>query len=88
MQDSLTCCPECNAPVMKIVSLCNGFSRKQANQYPEVLHAKYWRDQNGVRHKVTSADGHAKSATVSRLKKVSPEVVEARRKRDMRKTKP
>lgn len=82
MKELLTACPECGGELIKLVSLCNGFAKKQANQYPEVLKAKYWRDQNGIRHRVTSSDGHAKSPTVSRQKTVPPEVAEARRQTD------
>lgn len=80
---NITACSCCGAAVEKLCSLCSGYSKKQPNQYPEVLKAKYWRDQNGVRHRVTAADGHAKSATVSRRKTVSDETVEARRKSDL-----
>jgi hypothetical protein len=77
-------CPKCGNIVEKLVSLCNGYSKKQANQYAEVRNAKYWRDQNGIRHKVTEADGHAKSTTVSKRQTVSKEVAEARRDRDLK----
>lgn len=82
----LDACPECGNKIERLVSLCNGFAKKQPNQYPEVKHAKYWRDQNGVRHKVTDADGHAKSATVSRKQTVPQEKVEAKKKADYHKT--
>lgn len=78
-------CPKCGNPIIRLMSLCYGFSRKNANQFSEVLNAKYWRDNNGVRHKVTAADGHAKSATTGRRRTVPDEVVEARKQRDVKK---
>ena len=56
------------------------------NNYNDVRHAKYWRDKNGVRHKVTNADGYSNSPTVSRRVTASPEQIEDRKKSDKKKT--
>jgi len=79
----LQVCDKCGNPVERIPSLCSmnmGF--REANQYPDVKYHKYWRDRNGVRHKVTPADGDHKSPTVSRRVTASPEQIAARKKRD------
>lgn len=84
VSDSLTECPECGNKVDKLISSIGGvvFKGRQMNQYADVLQAKYWRDQNGVRHKVGPGDGSPNSPTVPRRQTASPEEVQARIKRD------
>jgi putative FmdB family regulatory protein len=76
-------CPQCQHPIEKQISLMAGYiiKNREANQFKDIRQAKYWRDKNGVRHKVTPADGTSKSATVSKQTK-SPEEVAAAKKRD------
>ena len=84
--DTLENCPECNGKeFIKLISLCGGIiiSNREANQYSDIKRAKYWRDKNGVRHKVGPGDGHTGSGTVTK-RTVSPEVAEARRRRERR----
>jgi hypothetical protein len=57
------------------------FKGREANQYNDIHAAKYWRDKNGVKHKVTPADGDVNSATVKRQTK-SPQEIEAARRRE------
>jgi hypothetical protein len=59
---------------------------RQINEYNDVLKAKYWRDKNGVRHKVTPSDGSSGAATVKK-QTASPELVDYRKKRDAEKDK-
>jgi len=59
-------CPECKNSVRKIFSVgVVLMGSKEANQYADIKSARYWRDKNGIRHKVTQADGYSGSATVS-----------------------
>lgn len=77
-------CSECqNKYFTKVISCPHGVIIKnlEMNQYKDVLSSRYWRDKNGVRHKVTPGDGHSGSTTVNR-QTVSPEVAKARKKRD------
>ena len=61
---------------------------RQINQYSDVRGAKYWRDKDGVRHKVTAADGHKRSSTVSSKRKFTDAQVvineKARKKQEKR----
>ena len=86
--EPLTKCPLCEAPVHRLISCPAGcvFRGRQMNQMNDVKYAKYWRDNNGIRHKVTAADGSLNSPTVSSKITASPELAEARKKRDMAKT--
>lgn len=81
---ALTNCPKCGFLIKKIISCSGGyvFKSRQMNQYSDVKYAKYWRDNNGIRHKVTAADGSLNSPTVSRRTNASPELIEARKKKD------
>ena len=56
---------------------------REANQYNDILKAKYWRDKDGVRHKVGSGDGHTGSGTVSK-QTATPAEIRATKKRDAR----
>lgn len=87
--ESLGKCPQCNNKVIKLFSLIGGIVIKgrQANQYNNCKDAKYWRDQNGVRHKIGPGDGHSNSPTVPRRQTASPDQVKARIKRDQAKDK-
>jgi putative FmdB family regulatory protein len=82
--DPLTSCPQCGSAVERQVSLVGGIimGSRQMNQYNDVKYAKYWRDQNGVRHKVTPGDGHSNAPTVPKRQTASPAEVQARIKRD------
>ena len=89
MEDAKTVCPECDEEglVKKISSggaiIIGG---REANQYADILKAKYWRDKNGVRHKVGPGDGHTGSGTVSK-QTATPEEVKARKARDKKASK-
>ncbi len=77
-------CPECNSDgLKKLISYGSAIiiAGREMNQYKDVLSAKYWRDKNGVKHKVTPGDGHSGSTTVNR-QTVSPEMAKARKKFD------
>ena len=82
--EPLSQCPECGNPITRQVSLCSGFVFKgrQANQYSDIKAAKYWRDNNGNRHKVTAADGSLNSPTVSSRITASPAEIAAKKRRD------
>ena len=83
--DPHTTCPECQSG--GLVRLVSGgqhviIKGRQMNQYSDVKFAKYWRDNDGNRHRVTSADGSTKSPTVPSNRKRSDAEVTAIRKRD------
>lgn len=62
-------CPECNEKgLIKLISAGCGviIAGREANQYKDIHTAKYWRDKNGVRHLVTTADGYSTSSTVNK----------------------
>jgi len=81
--DPLLVCPKCGAKITKLISQIGGIiTSRMPNQYNDILNAKYWRDHNGVRHKVGPGDGHSNSPTVSRKQTRSPEEVESIKKRD------
>lgn len=76
--EKLTHCPECGNEITRLISLAViHFGGRQANQYPEVKSAKYWRDNDGNKWPVTAADGSTKSPTVSRNRKRTDEEVRA-----------
>src|SRR3990167_2682083 len=81
LDQPLELCPECGNQIEKCISLTGAFITigKEANQYSDCRYAKYWRDKNGVRHRVTAADGNSSSPTVSRRQTASPELIEARK---------
>ena len=83
MDDPIIVCPSCGGHVIKLVSVISGHivKNREANQFADIQMAKYWRDKNGVRHPVTSADGTSKSSTVSK-QIVSEEVAKQRTKAD------
>ena len=87
--EPLTHCPKCGNEVEKQVSLPAGHVTKgrQMNQYEIVKKAKYWRDKNGIKHRVTDADGSRTSPTVSNRVTASPEQIAARKKADDASTK-
>lgn len=89
LSDALAECPKCGNKVVRLISMPGGIVMlgRQMNQYSDVLQARYWRDQNGVRHKVGPGDGHSNSPTVPRRQTASPAEVEARIKKDKRKDK-
>ena len=82
-------CPECGSKIERLISNTAAFITpgRQANQYSDVKAAKYWRDNNGVRHKVTAADGSRGSPTVSRKVTASPAMIKARKEADKKRTK-
>lgn len=84
LSEPLTECPKCGAPIIKLISSIGGivFANRQMNTYNDVKHAKYWRDKNGIRHKVTAADGSSNSPTVPNRITASPEQIEERTKAD------
>ena len=83
MDDAKTICPYCNSKITKLISSGGAviIKGREANQFADIQMAKYWRDKNGVRHPVTSADGTSKSSTVSK-QIVSEEVAKQRTKAD------
>lgn len=87
--EALACCPVCNNPVERKISMITGFidKNRQMNQYNDVKYAKYWRDKNGNRHKVTGADGSISSPTVSSKITASPAQIKAKQKIDVSKSK-
>lgn len=83
MEEDKTVCPVCSKDgLVKLISAGSGFifKHRAANQYNDILKAKYWRDHNGVRHKVTPADGHCSAPTVSSKQTRTPEEVAAIKK--------
>jgi putative FmdB family regulatory protein len=90
MDDPHKVCPKCGSKGLeKIVSLGGAviIKNRQANQYNDILQAKYWRDHNGVRHRVGPGDGHSNSPTVPRQQTASPAEVQARIQRDKQRDK-
>ena len=87
--DDLLECPNCGTAVKKkIVGGASSITLgREMNQFNDVKHAKYWRDRNGIRHKVTAADGSRSSPTVSKKITTTPAQREAIKKRDKLKTK-
>lgn len=85
-EDNLDVCPYCGNSIKKLVSRPGGvvIKNREANQYSDIKNAKYWRDKNGVRHKVESSDGYSGSSTVKK-QTASPELIKERKKRDKKK---
>jgi len=82
--DNKTICPQCNHEGLeKLVTSCGAIiiAGREANQYADIKQAKYWRDKNGIKHRVTDADGHTGSATVTK-KTVTDSIVKSRKHRD------
>lgn len=78
-EDFKTVCPECNQSGLSLLVSMPGaivIKGRMANQYSDIKKAKYWRDHNGVRHKVTEGDGHSGSPTVSKKPTRTPEEVQ------------
>jgi putative FmdB family regulatory protein len=80
--EAWTICPHCSGEISRLISPGGGIiiGHREANQFADIQMAKYWRDKNGVRHKVTPADGTSKSPTVSK-QTVSDEEVQRRTKK-------
>lgn len=79
----LLVCPDCGSKIVKLISKCIHITlHKQVNQYNDVKGAKYWRDADGNRHRVTPTDGDYKSPTVSSKRKRTDQEVAAIKKRD------
>ena len=77
LDDALDICPYCaKSGLERLLSCSNGIiiKGKQPNQYNDCKGVKYWRDKNGVRHKVTASDGHSKAPTVIKQIKSAEEV--------------
>ena len=73
-EDALTHCQSCSSPIRRIISVGYFIMKgKMANQYNDILAAKYWVDHNGNKHRVTPGDGHSNAPTVSRKQTRSPE---------------
>ncbi len=76
-EENKTVCPECNKNgLAKLISGGGAviIAGREMNQYKEVQYAKYWRDKNGVRHRVKSGDGYTGSATITKQTATSDEV--------------
>lgn len=71
---ALTRCPKCKNKIIRLISLPHGviIKGRAANQYNDIKQAKYWKDQYGVKHRVTAADGSTKSPTVSKNSNTKP----------------
>ncbi len=79
----LTSCPQCGSKVIKLISTFRHITTgKQVNQYNDVKGARYWRDKDGNRHRVTQSDGSSGSPTVSSKRKRTDEQVSALKKRE------
>jgi putative FmdB family regulatory protein len=89
LSENLLKCPKCGEQIEKIISTPASFIflGKQMNNYNDVKHAKYWRDNNGIRHRVTAADGCTNSPTVSKRITATPEQIEGRIQKDKEATK-
>ncbi len=88
-EDSKTVCPECGAEGLeKMLSAGGGIIiiGREANQYNDIKNARYWRDKNGVRHKVESGDGHSGSSTIKK-QTASPQQIKSQKKKDQAKNK-
>ena len=79
--DALTHCPSCQSPIRRIISVGYFIMKgKMANQYNDIMAAKYWVDHNGNKHRVTPGDGHSNAPTVSRKQTRRPEEIAARKR--------
>ena len=89
MDEPLKQCPKCNSTIERKISMIHSciMRGKEMNQFSDVKAAKYWRDRNGVRHKVTAADGSSHSPTVPKAVTATPEQINARKNADKLKTK-
>lgn len=79
-----TVCPECHQEGLTKLVSCGGgiiIAGREANQYSDIQQARYWRDKNGQRHLVTSADGHSGSATINKKIATDAEVKKIRKRR-------
>jgi len=88
-EENKTICPECSSSgLQKLISAGSAIiiSGREANQYNDIKAAKYWRDKNGVRHKVTSSDGYSTSASINK-QTATPEQVKQRKLADRKKGK-
>lgn len=84
-----TICPQCNEDGLKKQISAGGgiiIKNREANQYADIKHATFWRDKNGVKHRVTGADGSSGSATVTK-KTATDAMIRARKRRDAKKRK-
>lgn len=82
-------CPECGREGLEKMISSGGaviIAGREANQYSDILKAKYWRDKNGVRHKVQSGDGHSGSGTITK-QTATPEEIAGRVKQSNKKRK-
>lgn len=87
--DNRVVCPQCKVEGLeKQVSVGGGIiiANREANQYKDIKHARFWRDKNGVRHRVTGSDGYSKSATVTK-KTATDALIKARKRRDAKQNK-
>ena len=78
-------CPECGKKGLE--RLISGgaaviMKGREANQYNDIKAAKYWRDRDGIRHRVGPGDGNSKSPTASRKRRHTDEQIAAIKKRD------
>ncbi len=82
--DNKTVCPQCSEDGLEKQISAGGaviIAGREANQYSDIKHAQFWRDKNGVKHRVTDADGHTGSATVTK-KTSNDAMVKSRKRRD------
>ncbi len=84
MEDARTVCPQCDKDSLtKMISAVGGIivPGREANQFADIQSAKYWRDKNGVRHKVTASDGHSGAPTIKK-QTATPREIHERKKKD------
>jgi len=89
-EEAVTVCPKCNSDgLQRLFSSCVGIimGGKQMNQYSDVKCAKYWRDSDGNRHRVTASDGDSKSPTVSSKRKRTDEQARQKIRRERKQAK-
>lgn len=89
LDDTLTECLHCGQPIRKLISSVGGSitKGKEMNQFNDVKYAKYWRDSNGVRHKVTPQDGRSQSPTISNRNVATEAEIKVRKQVDAAKDK-
>jgi putative FmdB family regulatory protein len=83
-EDDKNVCPKCDCPGLEKLISAGGavlIGGREANQYADIKHARYWRDKNGIRHRVTDADGYTTSGTVNK-QTATPEQIKERKKAD------
>lgn len=81
LENFKTICPLCHSKIEKQISSSTNVVVKgrEANQYADIKHAGFWRDKNGIKHRVRQGDGHSGAPTISK-QTVSPEQLKLQEK--------